>query len=190
MLASVGLAGGCLLTANFGADALAAGGPLTPTPSAATPRPAPRPALVARTASRSERRSALALPTRLERQLLPVGASFSGLASWYGPGFDGRRTASGEVFHQDALTAASRTLPLGSLLKVCHDGVCVVVVVNDRGPAPLSRVLDLSRGAAAAIGVLAEGLGEVSATPVAYELVPVAVPAGPGTLGMVRRLTG
>jgi rare lipoprotein A (peptidoglycan hydrolase) len=99
-----------------------------------------------------------------QRAALMAAPSFRGLASWYGPGFEGHRTASGTIYDENALTAASRTLPLGTHLQVCHDGSCVTVLINDRGPAPTSRVLDLSRAAAIDIGVYSEGVGEVTAT--------------------------
>lgn len=81
--------------------------------------------------------------------------AFSTRASWYGPGFNGRRTASGARFHQDDLTAASRTLPLGSKVLVANPttGKCCTVTINDRGPYVGGRDIDLSRGAAAKIGV-------------------------------------
>lgn len=88
-----------------------------------------------------------------------------GLASWYGPGFDGRPTSSGERFDQDGLTAAHRTLPLGTRVEVTNlrNGRSVVVVVNDRGPFkdPEHRIIDLSRGAAMKIGLIASGTAEV-----------------------------
>jgi rare lipoprotein A len=81
--------------------------------------------------------------------------AFSTRASWYGPGFQGRRTASGVVFNQYGLTAASRTLPLGSKVLVANPttGRCCTVLINDRGPYVNGRDIDLSRGAAAKIGV-------------------------------------
>ena len=81
--------------------------------------------------------------------------SFGGHASWYGPGFHGRKTASGERFNQYALTAAHKTLPFGTRLRVTNmkNGSSVIVTVNDRGPYVKSRVLDLSKGAASAIGM-------------------------------------
>ena len=77
----------------------------------------------------------------------------SGLASWYE---HGERTASGEAFTPDALTAAHRTLPFGTRVKVVHsrNGRSVVVRINDRGPFVRGRVLDLSRGAARALGIV------------------------------------
>jgi rare lipoprotein A len=84
-------------------------------------------------------------------------------ASWYGPGFSGRRTASGEVFHQNDLTAASRTLPLGSRVRVTNvvNGRSVVVRINDRGPYVSGRSIDLSRTAAERIGMAHQGVGTV-----------------------------
>ncbi len=81
--------------------------------------------------------------------------AFSTRASWYGPGFAGRRTASGARFNQYGLTAASRTLPLGSKVLVANPttGKCCTVTINDRGPYVGGRDIDLSRGAAARIGV-------------------------------------
>ena len=78
-----------------------------------------------------------------------------GIASWYGPGFHGRPTASGERFNTNALTAAHRTLPLGSRVLVTNrqTGRSVVVRINDRGPFVAGRVIDLSRAAARAIGI-------------------------------------
>ena len=82
-----------------------------------------------------------------------------GLASWYGPRFHGRRTASGEIFNRRALTAAHRTLPFGT--RVCvrsHlTGRAVVVRINDRGPFTGNRVIDLSQAAAQELGM--QGLG-------------------------------
>ena len=72
----------------------------------------------------------------------------TGLASWYGSTHDGRRTASGEPFRSTALTAASRCLPLGSIVEVSYRDRSVVVRINDRGPYISSRILDLSHEAA------------------------------------------
>ena len=85
----------------------------------------------------------------------PKGQAVSGLASWYGPGFHGRRTASGETFNTNALTAAHRTLPFGTQVRVVnqHNGRSVVVRINDRGPFSHGRLIDLSRAAAQMIGL-------------------------------------
>ena len=79
------------------------------------------------------------------------------LTSWYGPGFQGRLTANGERYNQHGLTAAHKTLPFGTRLKVCLDG-CVVVRINDRGPYIRDRELDLSYGAASEIGLIPMGV--------------------------------
>ncbi len=85
----------------------------------------------------------------------------SGRASWYGPGFHGRRTASGETFNTNDLTAAHRTLPFGTKVRVVNKktGKSVVVRINDRGPYAHGRVIDLSKASAQAIGI--SGVGSV-----------------------------
>ncbi|WP_442041988.1 septal ring lytic transglycosylase RlpA family protein [Microvirga sp. 2MCAF35] len=89
----------------------------------------------------------------------PAGSSGkviqSGRASWYGPGFHGRRTASGETFNTNDLTAAHRTLPFGTKVRVVNKktGKSVVVRINDRGPYAHGRVIDLSKASAQAIGL-------------------------------------
>ncbi len=90
------------------------------------------------------------------------GHSFSGLASFYG-NESGSKTASGQRFNQNALTAAHRSLPFGTKLKVTHGDRSVVVTINDRGPFIRGRVLDLSTGAARAIGLTSAGVGRVVA---------------------------
>lgn len=92
-----------------------------------------------------------------------TGVTFEGLASWYGPGFEGNLTASGDVFDSSLYTAASKTLPLGTWLYVEYNGSGVVVLINDRGPYVEPRILDLSRGAAQAIGMEHAGVGWVKA---------------------------
>ncbi|MEA1834648.1 septal ring lytic transglycosylase RlpA family protein [Methylobacterium durans] len=79
----------------------------------------------------------------------------SGVASWYGPGFQGRRTANGERFNTHAMTAAHRTLPFGTRVRVTNrtNGRSVVVRINDRGPFVGGRVIDLSNASARALGV-------------------------------------
>src|SRR6266446_4781708 len=88
--------------------------------------------------------------------------SFSGKASFYG-NESGSRTASGQRFNQNAMTAAHRSLPFGTKLRVTHRGQSVVVTINDRGPFIKGRVLDLSTGAARAIGLTGAGVGQVTA---------------------------
>ena len=96
--------------------------------------------------------------------LAPLPASATeGVASFYGKGFHGRRTASGERFDQNDMTAAHKTLPFGTRVRVTHlnNGRSVVVVVNDRGPFVRGRVIDLSRGAAGRIGMVNSGVAKV-----------------------------
>ncbi|MCW5655121.1 MAG: septal ring lytic transglycosylase RlpA family protein [Hydrogenophaga sp.] len=86
-----------------------------------------------------------------------------GLASWYGETFHGRRTASGEVFDMNDFTAAHNSLPFGTQVRVRHatTGQEVVVRINDRGPHVRGRIIDLSRAAAASIGVVQAGVAPV-----------------------------
>jgi rare lipoprotein A len=86
-----------------------------------------------------------------------------GMASWYGPGFDGNLTASGSTFNRYALTAAHPSLPFGSRVRVTNldNGRSVVVEINDRGPYAHGRVIDLSEGAADMIGLTASGVAPV-----------------------------
>jgi rare lipoprotein A len=90
------------------------------------------------------------------------GRSFSGMASYYG-NESGSRTASGQRMNASAMTCAHRSLPFGTKLRVSHGSRSVVVTVNDRGPFIRGRVLDLSTGAARAIGLTAAGVGKVTA---------------------------
>jgi rare lipoprotein A len=105
-----------------------------PTPIAPAPKPAPR-----------------------------VVHSAKGEASWYGPGFYGNRTANGEVFRPGTLTAAHRTLPFGTKVRVTNlwNGRSTVVRINDRGPFHGNRVIDLAHGAAHSLGVTASGIAQV-----------------------------
>jgi rare lipoprotein A len=90
------------------------------------------------------------------------GRGFAGKASFYG-NESGSRTASGQRFNQNAMTAAHRSLPFGTKLRVTHRGQSVIVTINDRGPFIRGRVLDLSKGAARAIGLTGAGVGHVTA---------------------------
>lgn len=87
----------------------------------------------------------------------------SGRATWYGPKFHGKRTASGEQFDMNALTAAHKTLPFGTLVRVrsLRNGREVVVRINDRGPFTKGRVIDLSQAAMKALGLRARGVVRV-----------------------------
>lgn len=96
----------------------------------------------------------------------------TGVASWYGPRFHGKKTASGERFDQWALTAAHRTLPLGALIEVFNvaNGRRVVVKINDRGPHTRGVMLDLSKGAAQVLGLIRAGRGKVRISRAAHAL--------------------
>jgi rare lipoprotein A len=105
--------------------------------------------------------STAAKPQKRER-----GFSSHVVASWYGPGYEGRRTASGEAFDPNRFTAASKTLPLGSVVQVTntHNGRSVDVRINDRGPVASSRGIDLSPAAAKKIGLTKNGVERVRIT--------------------------
>jgi rare lipoprotein A len=102
-------------------------------------------------------------PTHAKKLKKTRTSFIAGLASWYGDVFDGRPTASGEIFDQTLLTCASNILPLGTRVKVTNlrNGQSVVVRVNDRGLLPGGRVVDLSSGAADSIGMLQSGVAPV-----------------------------
>ncbi len=104
-----------------------------------------------------------------------------GRASWYGPGFHGRRTASGERFDTGDMTAAHKTLPFGSKARVCTKRSCVTVRINDRGPFVRGRVVDLSRAAARALGIEGSGTARVTVTVLRTTTVREPVPAAPAT---------
>lgn len=112
-----------------------------------------------------------------------------GQASWYGAWHHGRRTSSGAIFDQHALTAAHATLPLGSRVRVTlrDTGRSVVVTVNDRQPPKGVRVIDLSRGAAQRLGIVERGLGWVTITP-AHDEEPVEVAEAPDDTDTIREV--
>jgi rare lipoprotein A len=89
-----------------------------------------------------------------------------GIASWYGPGFDGKPTASGEIYDMNGVSAAHRTLPLGTLVEVRNldNGRTLVARINDRGPWVRGRILDLSLGAAQLLGLDQSGIARVRLT--------------------------
>ncbi|MCZ6547203.1 MAG: septal ring lytic transglycosylase RlpA family protein, partial [Deltaproteobacteria bacterium] len=88
-----------------------------------------------------------------------IAVSQTGIASWYGPGFHGRRTASGAIYNQYDLTAAHQTLPLGSRVIVTNiqNGRSIEVLINDRGPFVKERIIDLSYAAAGGLGMVRPG---------------------------------
>ncbi len=88
------------------------------------------------------------------------GQVFKGMASWYGPGFNGKLTASGERFRQNELTAAHKTLPFGTIVRVTNlqNARTVEVRINDRGPFVKGRIIDLSKGAAQQLNMIRTGV--------------------------------
>ena len=94
---------------------------------------------------------------------LDVGIKDRGVASWYGEQFHGRQAANGELFDMEALTAAHRTMPLGSIVRVVNltNGKHLYVRITDRGPYEKGRILDLSHGAAVQLGMEQKGLAFV-----------------------------
>jgi len=86
-----------------------------------------------------------------------------GIASWYGPGFDGRRTANGEIYDMNGISAAHKTLPFGTIVQVVdlETGKSVIVRINDRGPFIEGRIIDLSKGAAEKLVIIDKGITKV-----------------------------
>ena len=113
-----------------------------------------------------------------------TGEVQTGLASWYGPGFHGKRTANGEIYDQNELTAAHKTLPLGTRVMVTNENTnqSIEVRINDRGPFVGRRIIDLSYAAARSIGVYEPGVApvrvEVLAAPAPVLTVSYAVQLG------------
>ena len=93
----------------------------------------------------------------------PVTLQFQGGASWYGPGFHGNLSASGERFNQYAMTAAHKTLPFGTKVRVTNlnNGRSAIVRINDRGPFIRGRVIDVSAAAARVLGMINSGVAPV-----------------------------
>ncbi len=133
------------------------------TKKAAEPAPSPSPALAGQD---SPDDSAKALNDARRAPSAPEGNDIiaRGKASYYHLRFNGRRTASGQRYDNDAMTAAHRTLPFGTEVRVTNvrNGKSVVVRINDRGPFRKSRVIDVSGAAAQALGLLHHGIGEVT----------------------------
>jgi len=117
------------------------------------------------------------------------------IASWYGWDFARRRTASGEPFNPNALTAAHRTLPLGSRVRVTNlkNGRSVVVRINDRGPYHGSRGIDVSKEAARQLRMVSQGVAKVKVeelpSTTVNDPVPTAIAAWPSGLDGARRLS-
>jgi rare lipoprotein A len=115
------------------------------------------------------------LPRHVDRfQGYPVGFTERGMASWYGPGFHGNKTANGEQYDMYKLTAAHRTLPLGSVAVVhsLASGRQVTVRINDRGPFAKGRILDLSLAGAQALGMVGNGTDQIELRVIGYDARP------------------
>ena len=147
-------------------------------PGGYAPSPLDPDALVPRHRAATDRQLALmgripfgpvAVAGPLPAGLVATGQRVEGDASWYGPGFNGRPTASGAIYDQEGWTVASKELPLGTLLAVSRGDRRVLLLVNDRGPYIGGRVLDLSAAAARALGV--GGVAPVTAEVVAFATV-------------------
>ena len=106
---------------------------------------------------------AVVLPKPKVRVVPDVAKVITGEASWYGPGFYGNRTANGEIYRRGTLTAAHRTLPFGTKVRVTNlwNGRSAVIRINDRGPFVAHRVIDLGHGAASTLGLTSSGIAEV-----------------------------
>jgi len=139
------------------AQAAATPSPETPTPSPDEATPENKTSITQRIADIKDQ----TLQTVELAQKTVANWQQEGVASWYGPGFHGRKTASGERFNTNELTAAHLSLPFGTKLLVRNEsnGKEVVVRVNDRGPYIKSRIIDLSNAAARALGI--QGIGRV-----------------------------
>jgi rare lipoprotein A len=115
------------------------------------------------------------------RALSRAPGDLTGTASWYGDPHHGRKTASGEVFDKTELTAAHRTLPLGTRVRVTNldNGRSVVVRINDRGPFKRGRIIDLSQEAARQLGGIGDGVFRVRLDVLDDAAAERAAPAGP-----------
>jgi rare lipoprotein A len=116
----------------------------------------------------------------------PADYEETGMAGWYGAELAGRKTASGERFDPSGMTAAHRTLPLGSHVEVTHvaNGRNVVLRINDRGPYHGKRIIDLSRAAAQRLGISGVGRVRVRSVEAGYASAPEpAMPPGPAAYG-------
>lgn len=153
------------------------------------PRPPADPASVPDAVPRAEPRSARGNPPFYEvfgqrYTVLPSADGYleRGVASWYGPTFHGGTTSSGERYDMHAMTAAHRTLPLPSYVRVTNlaNGRSVVVRVNDRGPFKGNRIIDLSRSAAARLDMLRDGTAMVEVQSVGASPAPRAATSASG----------
>ena len=136
--------------------------PATPT-AAVKPAPATAAAPAAPVAAPAAPAAAAVAPAKSALAPAAAGDVTTGKAAWYGKKFNGRKTASGQRFNSASLTAASNTLPFGTRVKITHlnSKKSVTVRINDRGPQQADRIIDVTRAAAARLGMLKSGLAEV-----------------------------
>lgn len=151
------------LSLERGSSSMAAAAVLEGEMNAQRPAPTMINPATARDSLIGSKKSASQSPIRPDVDETSTKTLGSGEASYYGPGFAGRPTANGERFDPAEMTAAHRTLPFGSRIKVTNtkNGKSVIVRVNDRGPYAHNRVIDLSKGAAQQIGMLQSGTADV-----------------------------
>jgi len=118
--------------------------------------------------------------------LVNVGDSFSGIASWYGKDFHGKKTSNGEIYDMYGMTAAHKTLPMNTMVRVTHlqNGKSIVVRINDRGPFVASRIIDLSYTGAQRIDMIQSGTA-----PVRVDVIGFGGVVG-GTTDASRRVEG
>ncbi len=104
-------------------------------------------------------------------QRVPIGYTQRGIASWYGPNFNGQKTSDGEIYNMYALTAAHKTLPMNTIVKVTNlrNNKSVVVRINDRGPFVANRIIDLSYAAGKKIGLDVTGIAPVKLQVLKFE---------------------
>lgn len=109
---------------------------------------------------------------RYHPQMVRVGDTFEGNASWYGPDFHGKLTSNGETYNMYDMTAAHKTLPMNTIVKVTNkrNGLTTVVRINDRGPFVATRIIDLSKSAAKEIEMLGAGTALVSIEVLGFEV--------------------
>ena len=134
-----------------------------PQESVTSPRPQMQATLSAAEVKQVAAPPAAELPKPKLKVVPEVVKVITGEASWYGPGFYGNRTANGEVYKPGTMTAAHRTLPFGTKVRVTNlwNGRSAVIRINDRGPFVYHRVIDLGHGAASDLGLTASGIAQV-----------------------------
>jgi rare lipoprotein A (peptidoglycan hydrolase) len=123
--------------------------------------PVPFGTKIAKAVSASAERSSISLSGKVVRDLSGADGVKVMVASWYGYPYHGKKTSSGEVYNMNDMTAAHKTLPFGTRLKVIYKGKSVEVRINDRGPFIPGRHLDLSREAAKQLGIIGPGVDKV-----------------------------